>query len=401
MSGRLVSIACLAVIVWPLTARSQTGCLSGRVVDNAGQPVKGIRISVGDGTWTTGQISPEPRSDEAGEFRVEGIPPGNYKANAFDDALGYPGIWWPLRDVSIAPSALCANITFNVRSRAAKLKLAVTDAVTNQPIPNILLDVFPGESNGLWLPVEPLLSYGLMPQVPSLVKVRLVVTAKGYSSTEFTFPSLAPGETRQIVAKLTPKGLGCITGVAVDENDSPVSAAKISPRFMGSGYAGDVSPVSADGDGKFSLDNLRPGEYVLWPEKESDGFSSNWSGWKGQVALPRVTIAPGGPCQDVTVNMGVRGAVMRVRAIDAATHEPLPDIMVTFRNPENMRQGGTVSGEPREVHEFLVPSRVNVSIQVRASGYRPSDQVQIGPLSPGEKQNLAVALRRETSPGPQ
>jgi hypothetical protein len=396
MSGRLISIACLAVIVWPLAARSQTGCLSGRVVDNTGQPVKGIRISVGDGTWTSGQISPEPRSDEAGEFRIDGIPPGNYKANAFDDALGYPGIWWPLREISIAASALCANITFK-RSRAAKLKLTVTDAVTNQPIPNILLDVFPGERNGLWLPVEPLLSYGLMPQVPSLVKVRLVVTAKGYSSTEFTFPSLAPGETRHIVAKLTPKRLGCITGVAVDENDSPVAAAKISPRFMGSGYAGDVSPVNTDGDGKFSLDNLRPGEYVLWPEKESDGFSSNWSGWNGQVALPRVTIAPGGPCQELTVNMGARGAVMRVRAMDAATHEPLPAIMVTFRNPENMRQGGTISGEPREVHEFLVPSRVSVSIQVRASGYRPSDQVQIGPLSPGEKQDLTVALQRETS----
>jgi len=395
MAGRLISIACLAVIVWPLAARSQTGCLSGRVVDNTGQPVKGIRITVGDGTWTTGQISPEPRSDEAGEFEIDGIPPGNYKANAFDDALGYPGIWWPLRDVSITGSSLCTNITF-VRSRSAKLKLAVTDAVTNQPIPNILLDVFPGERNGLWLQVEPLLSYGLMPQVPSLVKIRLVVTAKGYSSTEFTFPSLAPGETRQIVAKLTPKRLGCISGVAVDENDSPVAEAKISPRFMGSGYAGDVSPVNTDSDGKFSLDNLRPGEYVLWPEKELDGFSSNWSGWNGQVALPRVTVTPGGACQELTVNMGARGAVVRVRAVDAATHEPLPDIMVNFRNPENTRQGGTISGEPREVHEFLVPSRVGVSIQVRASGYQPSDPVQIGPLSPGEKQDLTVSLRRET-----
>jgi hypothetical protein len=87
--------------------------------------------------------------------------------------------------------------------------------------------------------------------------------------------------------------------------------------------------------------------------------------------------------------------------MDAATHEPLPDIMVNFRNPENTRQGGTISGEPREVHEFLVPSRVGVSIQVRASGYQPSDPVQIGPLSPGEKQDLTVALRRETGSGAQ
>jgi hypothetical protein len=126
----------------PLAVRAQTGCLSGIVADNTGEPVKGIRITVGNDIWTTAQTFPEPRSDESGQFTIEGIPPGNYKANAFNDQLGYPGIWWPERDVSIAASFLCTNITFNVRSRAAKLKLVVTDATTNKPIPNILLQVF-------------------------------------------------------------------------------------------------------------------------------------------------------------------------------------------------------------------------------------------------------------------
>jgi hypothetical protein len=79
--------------------------------------VKGIRITGGDNVWTTAQISPEPRSDESGEFKIDGIPPGNYKANAVNDQLGYPGIWWPLHDISIAASSVCTNITFDVRSR--------------------------------------------------------------------------------------------------------------------------------------------------------------------------------------------------------------------------------------------------------------------------------------------
>jgi hypothetical protein len=398
MANRLLSTIFSGVTFFaPVFAHAQTGCLSGKVIDNTGQGVKGIRITMGDNVWTTALVSPEPRSDESGGFRIDGIPPGNYKANAFNDQLGYPGIWWPLRDVSIAASSLCTDVTFNVGSRTAKLKLVVTDATTNKPIPDILLHVTPGEKPGLWLPVEPLLSYGLPPQVPSLVKLRLVVTAKGYSSSEFVFPSLAPGETREIVTKLSPKGLGCITGIAVDENDSPVSAAKITPRFMGSGYASDVSqPVTADDNGKFTLDNLRPGDYVLWPEKESDGFSTNWSGWRGQVELQRVTVAAGGACQEVTLNMGSRGALMRVRAMDGTTHEPLPNIQVNFRNAEDPRQGGSIFGEPREVHEFFVPSRTNFALQVRSPGYRASEPIRIEPLSPGGTQDLTVPLQRET-----
>ena len=97
MASRVVSVvfviaAILVEIFSPLAARAQTGCLTGSVVDNAGQPVEGIRITMGDNVWTTAQISPEPKSDESGRFRIEDIPPGTYKANAFNDQLGYPGI---------------------------------------------------------------------------------------------------------------------------------------------------------------------------------------------------------------------------------------------------------------------------------------------------------------------
>jgi hypothetical protein len=384
-----------------LATSAQTGCLTGSVVDNAGQPMKGMRITVGDNVSTTAQISPKPHSDESGQFRIEGIPPGKYTANAFNDQLGYPGIWWPVRDVSISASALCTNIIFNVHSRAAKLKLIVTDATTNKAIPDILLHVFPGEQPGLWLPVEPLLSYGLPPQVPSLVKVRLVVTAKGYSSSEFVFRSFAPGETREIFAKLSPKGLGCITGVAVDGGDSLVAGAKISPRFMGSGYAGDVAqPVITDDSGKFSFDNLRPGDYMLWPEKESDGFSTNWAGWRGQVALPKVTVAPGGACQELRLNMGVRGALMRVRAMDEATQEPLLNIQVNFWNAEDPHQGGSIAGEPRDVYEFLIPSHANFILQVRSRGYRSSEPMRVGPLFPSETKDVTVPMQREITGSP-
>jgi hypothetical protein len=401
MRIRLAFVALIvAVIFVPLDVHSQTGCLTGNVVDNTGAPVPGIRITVGDNVWTTAQISPEPRSDESGQFRIEGIPPGDYNANAFNDQLGYPGIWWPVRKISVADSSICTNITFNVRSRAAKLKLTVTDSITKQPVNSndIRVGVFPADKSGLWLPVEPLLSQGLPPQVPSLTKLRIVVTAKDYSSSEFSFASLTPGSTQEIITTLTPKRVGCIAGVAVDNNFAPVAAAKITAGFVGLRSADAPSPVITDDSGKFTIENLVPGEYTLGALKESDGYPGLWSGWTGQVPADRVAVAASGACKQVTVNMGARGALLRVRAMDGTTHQPLTTITVSFRNSENPRQGGSIIIGPGEYDELPIPSRTNVIIQVRASGYQPSEPMTIGPLSPGEIQYLTIPLQRYPAP---
>jgi hypothetical protein len=82
--------------------------------------------------------------------------------------------------------------------------------------------------------------------------------------------------------------------------------------------------------------------------------------------------------------------------MDGTTHEPLPNIQVNFRNAEDPRQGGSIFGEPREVHEFFVPSRTNFALQVRSPGYRASEPIRIEPLSPGGTQDLTVPLQRET-----
>jgi len=86
--------------------------------------------------------------------------------------------------------------------------------------------------------------------------------------------------------------------------------------------------------------------------------------------------------------------------MDGATHEPLLKISVSFRNPENMRQGGSVMWAPGEPHELMIPSSTSVNIQVRAEGYRPSEQIGVGPLSPGETQDMTVSLQRQANPSP-
>jgi hypothetical protein len=264
-----------------------------------------------------------------------------------------------------------------------------------------LIHVLPVARNSYWIDVGQYTLAGLVPQVQSLVKIRLEVTAKGYSSSVFDFPALMPGETLELTVRLTPKNMGCITGTAVDDSYAPVKGATIDPRFLGKTFAGDQTPVQTDDQGKFKAEGLRPGDYDLYSEKEADGFSRLWAGWLGQAELPplrRVTVTANGKCENVTINMGARGAWMNIIAVDGATQEHLSDIVVTFLNTEHSRQGGSVSlQEPREV---LVPSHASFTVQVRATGYRPSKPVQIEPLIPGEKKDLTVPLQREVSPVP-
>ena len=400
---RLASIVLASVAVFsPLAAVSQTGCVMGVVVDDAGRPIKGMRVGLAEHTWDGGQQpAGEAVTDESGSFEIDGIPPGEYGIGASNYAIGYPGKL-PFRKISIAVSGPCTTITYNAGPSTASLKFTVTDAVTNKPILDGLAHVSPAGQPGSWLSLGDMLRAGIPdPQVPSLVKLQIEITAKGYSSSVFAFPPLKPGETREIAVKLTPKNLGCITGTAVDDSYAPVKGATIDPRFLGNTFAGDQTPVQTDDEGRFKAEGLRPGDYDVYSEKESDGFSRLWVGWLNQPELPkllRVTVPATGPCKHATINMGARGAWMRVTPIDGATQEQLSNIVITFLNAEHSRQGGSVSlEEPREV---LVPSHASFTFQVRAPGYHSSEPVRIAPLVPGEKKEVTVPLEREVSPAP-
>jgi hypothetical protein len=43
------------IILAPLAADSQTGCIKGVVVDDAGQPLAGMHVGLAERTWEGGQ----------------------------------------------------------------------------------------------------------------------------------------------------------------------------------------------------------------------------------------------------------------------------------------------------------------------------------------------------------
>ena len=232
-------------------------------------------------------------------------------------------------------------------------------------------------------------------RVPSLAKLQVEITARGYSPSIRDLPTLRPDEMHELVTSLQREYLGYITGTVTDDSFVPVEGAKVDPRR--NPYAGDGdSTVQTDKKGTFRADRLRPGDYDLYLENEAAGFSLLWIGWLNQPELPklvRVTVPATGVCKNVTLDMGPRGASLDIVAIDASTRESLSKLIVTVNNSEHSRQGGSAYlVEPREV---LVPSHAKFTVQVQADGYRASEPVRIQPLIPGEKKELTIPLRRQ------
>jgi Carboxypeptidase regulatory-like domain len=362
---RLLSFTVAAsMILVPLAAHSQMGCIKGIVVDDAGQPLPGMHVGLAERTWDGGQ---KPVSgtvtDDSGAFEVDDVPPGtHYELGANNDALVYPNRL--PQPISVTAPGPCTTITYDagIRVGAAKLKFKVTDAATNNPITDLTVHVTTG-AWGSWFPVGDFLRAGLpYAQVPSSSKLHIEITAKGYSPSTLDLRAIKPGEVREVVAQLHAEALGCLTGTAVDDSFAPVKNTLIDARripYTGDGY----NPVHADENGRFRLDHLRPGDYDLYFENEAEGFSRLWVGWidqPGLAKLLRVTVPATGGCKNVTLNMGPRGAWLDVVAIDADTRQQLSKLSITVVNSKHDRQGGTSNlPEPESV---LVPSHAMLAL---------------------------------------
>jgi hypothetical protein len=397
---RLLPFAVAAsIILVPLAAHSQMGCIRGVVIDDAGQPLPGMHVGLAERTWDGGQKPVGGTvTDDSGAFEIDDVPPGtHYELGANNDSLVYPSRL--PQPISVATPGPCTNITYDAGTRvgAAKLKFRVTGAATNNPITDLTVHAAAGTWS-TWFPIGDFLRAGVpYAQVPSLSKLHIEITAKGYSPATLDLPAIEPGEVREVVAQLHAEAMGCLTGTAVDDSFAPVKNTLIDARRIP--YAGDgYNPFHADENGRFRLDRLRPGDYDLYFENEAEGFSRLWVGWVNQPGLTkllRVTVPATGACKNVTLNMGPRGAWLDVVAIDADTQEQLSKLRITVENSKNHRQGGTSPiGEPQPV---LVPSHASFTVHVRAEGYRVSDPIHIEPLIPGEKKELTVPLRRRTT----
>ena len=328
----------------PLT---RGGVITGQVVDEDGEPARGIQIQVWRSMLTNGtrqfRQTAQVSTDDRGMYRAFGLEPGDYRVAAMPRVTDQNNVDRSAADLALIESALASG---QVKPAVAPGAPAYVTAPvsTNTPIPNFVpvfapstvvaeeattIHVDPNSEHG---PFSISLQYvrtsnvhGVVSQPPANMNVRvsLISSESGSSmvatvnqSGEFTLRNVAPGRYR-LAAQATPtppprpvnagsdvvtrdgllivpaaspggpllwgsedvivqgqdvevgltlRPTRSISGVVISEGNSGAATHQVqlspAPGFS-PGVGANLSPVLIDADGRFTVNGVVPGKYVL------------------------------------------------------------------------------------------------------------------------------------------
>jgi hypothetical protein len=193
----------------PLSLRPlQRGCISGQVIDQLGVPASGVSVHPDLKGDLMDRRVRSTNTDKSGQFRFEGVHPGEYWISTDARKLGYFVIPGHENDVPITvePSAGCKDITINLGPKGARIELKVIDSQTQQPLvgfETFVSGVF--ANGGTWSRIA-----GTTPVlVPALKSLGIAVGKNGYQvSKKVAVGPLQPEETQQITIELYPSESG-------------------------------------------------------------------------------------------------------------------------------------------------------------------------------------------------
>lgn len=186
----------------------QRGCISGQVVDQLGVPVSGVSVQPNLTSDLLDRRVYSKTTDKSGQFRFEGVHPGEYSLSTEARKLGYSDIPGHENDVvvTVEPSAGCKDITINLGPKGAKIELKVIDAQTQQPVMGFEIFVS-GElaKGGTWSRTF----YTTPVLVPALKSLGVAVGKNGYRlSKNVAVGPLQTEEAQQITIELYPSASG-------------------------------------------------------------------------------------------------------------------------------------------------------------------------------------------------
>ena len=308
--------------------------ITGRVTDQeTGFPVSNIEVNANlvDGGFGAGD-----RTNFDGRYALRGLGAGTYRIRARSEDTGYveefynDKLGWDNADfVTVGQGEEVANIDFGL-SRGATISGIVIDGDTGQPISDTevyanFLDRGYGiccantDSNGV---------YSLRGVPEGAVEV--VVASQVYLGQGLEVRIDGPGEVPGVNFTLFTGA--SISGWVFDaDTGEPLASASIDAQLDG-GRGG--FGAGTDEEGRYTLQALPPGRYVVQAELRSEGYSSTY--FNDKLTYDRADVIVIAGREDVRdVDIGLRiGGTISGRIMDVATGLPVVGVGISASHEE-------------------------------------------------------------------
>jgi hypothetical protein len=382
---RILSATCF-LLLGTLSLAAQTACIEGRVLDSGGAPIPDIQI-IGIGprwsAFTTG-------TDRDGHFRIANLSAGNYGIATGEEFPDFYKLRFAdpadVKNIALVTVTAivdgCSSVTLH-RPERAHIHLLAKDALTIADV-STAQAIFRYNAQTSWNRNRYRNEQDLI--VPPLMELQLQAGASGYEDSPIlTIPALQPGETRELPLSLRPLQKGCISGQVVDQLGAPVGGVSVQPELVVDRMDRFVSYKATDKGGRFRFEGVHPGEYSIGTDAPQLGYS--WI--PGHDNDLRITVEPSAGCNDVTINLGPKGAKIELKVVDAQTQRSLTGFVVFV--------SGALANGGKWVRRFdappmLVPALKPLNVSAERNGYRASKEVGIDPLQPEETRKITIEL---------
>jgi hypothetical protein len=388
-------ISLLFILSATFDVRAESGCIQGRVLDASDAPVPSSFVTAFS---ITRKLSVQVETHRDGSFLID---TGVVAGEEYDLLASESSENWSVDSSEIttrvgvraiaAEEDRCPFVTLRQRARA-RLEVKAINVLKGAPISHVDAHFrFSGEKS--WRGGTDDTGELLLPPGSHL---EIQVGAAGFEDSQ-VFVILTPeaGKENDFPVALRPAQSGCITGAIVDQNGSPVAAARIQASSGGQGFSsGGVTYSNANG--QFKFEGMRPGEYYLF----LDAAEYPPSLIQSQNNVGHVTVPSGISCADASKRLGPRAAKLHLRVIDATTQELLRGAQVHLTgNIANSGGWSLNAGADRNeaaaddrASLIPVPALTTFTVQASSKGYA-SQILTISPMQPQEVQEITIVLQ--------
>jgi hypothetical protein len=205
-----------AICFGEIQTDSNTGSISGQVLDESQQAVKAVLVQAANvGSSAAASLAKPTYTDQSGYFTIRGLSFGQYFLFYEKPVDDYPrndfSFYSGGKTVSVELTATHPNasVSINLGPKGARLLSRIIDQATGAPVRGARLLLKRSDNPNFW--VSEGVNSGFSLLVPSGVSFTVTITAEGYESVPYGAPpgvdtpasmKLEPESSRTIMARM-------------------------------------------------------------------------------------------------------------------------------------------------------------------------------------------------------